>query len=214
MSQDTTPAPSAAASPQKKALLEAFDTVIKTAVEERELERLAAEARRRNRGASRLLLVVCATILVFVSVYLYVERPEWAFPTPSQPESTAVREASLRISLANAAQHVEPPRFEIRRFRAMPPDLPAARAHVEHAGVVVHEPEARGRGVRSHHHALIDLVLAERLTRRDVRRGGRRHGERPIGLGARGGVELEEFQLGAQDSAEDLITVHENRAAP
>lgn len=107
MSQDTTPAPSAAASPQKKALLEAFDTVIKTAVEERELERLAAEARRRNRGASRLLLVVCATILVFVSVYLYVERPEWAFPTPSQPESAAVREASLRISVANAAQHVE-----------------------------------------------------------------------------------------------------------
>ena len=107
MSQDTTPAPSATASPEKKALLEAFDTVLKTAAEEREAERLAAEARRRGRGASRLLLVVCTTILVFVSVYLYVERPEWVFPAPSQPESLAVRQASLRISVANAAQHVE-----------------------------------------------------------------------------------------------------------
>ncbi|MEP6687715.1 MAG: hypothetical protein ABJC36_05150 [Gemmatimonadales bacterium] len=105
MSQDATP--TAAAPSQKKALLEAFDTVLKTAADEREVERLAAEARRRNRGISRLLLVVCTTILVFVSVYLYVERPEWAFPAPSTPESVAVRQASLRISVANAVQHIE-----------------------------------------------------------------------------------------------------------
>jgi hypothetical protein len=130
MSQDTTPAPSATVSPQKKALLEAFDTVLKTAAEERELERLAAEARRRGRGASRLLLVVCTTVLVFVSVYLYVERPEWAFPAPSQPESIAVRQASLRISVANAAQHVE-------RYRQLHGKLPAT---LEQAG-------ANGAGV-------------------------------------------------------------------
>jgi hypothetical protein len=121
MSQDTT---SATATPQKKALLEAFDTVLKTAAEARELERLAAEARRRGRGISRLLLVVCTTILVFVSVYLYVERPEWAFPTPSTPESTAVRQASLRISVANAVQHVE-------RYRQQRGKLPAT---LEQAG--------------------------------------------------------------------------------
>jgi hypothetical protein len=121
MSQDTT---SATATPQKKALLEAFDTVLKTAAEARELERLAAEARRRGRGISRLLLVVCTTILVFVSVYLYVERPEWAFPTPSTPESTAVRQASLRISVANAVQHVE-------RYRQQHGKLPAT---LEQAG--------------------------------------------------------------------------------
>ena len=94
MSQDTTPAPPAATS-QKKALLEAFDTVLRTAAEERELERLAAEARRRGRGVSRLLIVLCTTILVFIGVYLSVERPEWAFPAPATPESTAVRQASL-----------------------------------------------------------------------------------------------------------------------
>lgn len=125
MSQDTrTPAPTASASPEKKALLAAFDTVLKTAAEERELERLAAEARRRNRGVSRLLLVVCAVIVTFVSVYLYVERPEWIFPAASPPESPAVRQASLRISVANAAQHIE-------RYRQQRGQLPAT---LEQAG--------------------------------------------------------------------------------
>jgi hypothetical protein len=125
MSQDTTtPPPNAAASPEKKALLAAFDTVLKTAAEEREIERLAAEARRRNRGASRLLLVVCAVVLTFVSVYLYVERPEWAFAAPSRPESPVVRQASLRISVANAAQHIE-------RYRQQRGQLPVT---LEQAG--------------------------------------------------------------------------------
>jgi hypothetical protein len=123
MSQDTTPAPPPAPS-QKKALLEAFDTVLKTAAEERELERQAAEARRRGRGVSRLLILLCTTILVFVGVYLYVERPEWAFPAPSTPESTAVRQASLRISVANAVQHIE-------RYRQQHGKLPAT---LEQAG--------------------------------------------------------------------------------
>ena len=124
MSQDTTPAPSASAPSQKKALLAAFDTVLQTAAEEREMERLSADAMRRNRGLSRLLLLVCTTVLVFVSVYLYVERPEWAFPTPSAPESAAVRQASLRISVANAVQHVE-------RYRQQHGQLPAS---LEQAG--------------------------------------------------------------------------------
>jgi len=130
MSQDTTSPPNASASPEKKALLEAFDTVLKTAAEERELERLAAEARRRNRGVSRLLLVVCTVILTFVSVYLYVERPEWVFPVASPPESPAVRQASLRISVANAAQHIE-------RYRQQRGELPVT---LEQAG-------ANGAGV-------------------------------------------------------------------
>ena len=107
MTQETTPAPAPAAPSQKKALLEAFDTVLKTAADERELDRAATEARRRSRGISRLLLVVCTTILVFASVYLYVERPEWVFPAPATPESIAIRQASLRIGVANAVQHVE-----------------------------------------------------------------------------------------------------------
>lgn len=149
MSQDTTPAPNVTATPEKRALLEAFDTVLKTAADERELERLAAEARRRTRGISRTLLVVCTTILVFVSVYLSVERPEWAFPTPSAPESTAVRQASLRISVATAVQHIE-------RYRQQHQKLPAtlAQAGANSAGLSFQQTAAgyqvigEGDGVR------------------------------------------------------------------
>ena len=112
-------------SPEKKALLEAFDTVLKTQAEAREARRVEEEARRRG-GPSRVLMVVCTSIIVFVSVYLYVERPDWVFPTPPTPESLAVREASLRISVANAAQHIE--RFRQRMGR-LPGTLVEAGAH-------------------------------------------------------------------------------------
>jgi hypothetical protein len=111
--------------PEKKALLEAFDTVLKAQADEREARRAEAEARR-HRGVSRLLMVVCTTIAVFVGVYLYVERPDWVFPTPPTPESLVMREASLRISVANAAQHVE--RFRQRTGR-LPATLAEAGAH-------------------------------------------------------------------------------------
>ena len=161
MSQDTTtPPPNAAASPEKKALLAAFDTVLKTAAEEREIERLAAEARRRNRGASRLLLVICAVVLVFVSVYLYVERPEWAFQAPSVPESAAVRQASLRISVANAAQHIE-------HYRQQRGQLPATleQAGANGAGISYqrtaagYQLEGESEGIR------VSFTSGESLTR-------------------------------------------------
>jgi hypothetical protein len=116
------------ASPEKKALLEAFDTVLKTKAQEREAELAAAEARRRGRGISRLVMLVCVTILVFVSAYLYVERPDWIFPTPPRPESLAVREASLRITMATAAQYIE--RFRQRSGR-LPASLTEAGAYGE-----------------------------------------------------------------------------------
>jgi hypothetical protein len=74
------------ASPQKQALLEAFDTVLKTQADEREAEQRQAEARRRSRNQIR------------PAVWLSDSAP---------PESVAVKEASLRIGMANAAQHVE-----------------------------------------------------------------------------------------------------------
>jgi hypothetical protein len=104
----------------KKALLDAFDHVLKTQADEREARRLEAEARRRSTG-SRVLILVCLVILAFTGGYLYVERPDWVFPVPPTPESIAVREASLRISIANAAQHIE-------RYRQRNGRLPATLA--------------------------------------------------------------------------------------
>ena len=161
MSQDTTTTPpTGSASPEKKALLQAFDTVLKTAAEERELERLAAEARRRNRGVSRLLLVVCTVIVTFVTVYLYVERPEWVFPVASPPESPVVRQASLRISVANAAQHIE-------RYRQQRRQLPASleQAGANGAGISYqrtaagYQLEGESEGIR------VSFTSGESLTR-------------------------------------------------
>jgi hypothetical protein len=126
MSQSTgSPPPPPNATPEKKALLEAYDSVLRTQADEAEARRADAEARRRQSG-SRLLMLVCTMIVLFVAVYLYVEQPEWVFPVPPTPESVAVREASLRINVANAAQHIE--RFRQRMGR-LPTNLTEAGAH-------------------------------------------------------------------------------------
>ncbi len=71
-------------------------------------------------------MVLCTTIVVFLAVYLYVERPEWVFPAPPPAESQAVREASLRIMMANAAQHLDRFRHQTGRW---PASLEEAGAH-------------------------------------------------------------------------------------
>src|SRR5689334_19504917 len=119
------PPPPPNTTPEKQALLEAYDTVLRTQADEAGARRAEADARRRQSG-SRLLMLVCTTIVVFVCVYLYVEQPEWVFPVPPTPESVAVREASLRINVANAAQHIE--RFRQRMGR-LPTSLTEAGAH-------------------------------------------------------------------------------------
>ncbi len=126
------------ATPEKKALLEAFDTVLKTQAEEREAQRQAEEERRRARARSRPVMWACAAITLFVSAYLWIEQPDWVFPSQGPPESTAVKEASLRIGMANAAQHLE--RYRQRNGR-LPTSLPEAGAHAEH---FVYQPAAGG----------------------------------------------------------------------
>jgi hypothetical protein len=88
----------------KKALLQAFDEVLKTQAEAR-AEHQATSARASGRPA--VIVLVGIFTLLFVGAYLWLEQPSWFFPPPPPPESTAVKEASLRIALANAARHVE-----------------------------------------------------------------------------------------------------------
>jgi hypothetical protein len=116
------------ATAEKRALLEAFDTVLKSQAEERNAEQRAEEARLRARARGRPLTWLCAALMLFVGAYLWVEQPEWLFPSQQLPESVAVKEASLRIGMAGAAQHLE--RYRQKNGR-LPATLKAAGAYDE-----------------------------------------------------------------------------------
>ena len=111
MSQETAPTqpqpPARTASAEKQALLEAYDTVLKHQAEAREAELRNAEARRAARGRGRAFVWTSAAFTMVLCAYLLIERPDWLFPSVGAPESSEVQEASLRIGMANAAQHIQ-----------------------------------------------------------------------------------------------------------
>jgi hypothetical protein len=113
---------------QKQALLEAFDTVLKQQAEAREAELREAEARRRAQRRVRPAIAATAVLVMVLCSYLYIERPEWIFPTAAIPESVAIKEASLRIGMANVAQHLERHR---QRTGTVPRDLAETGTRVE-----------------------------------------------------------------------------------
>jgi len=157
MTKETTgTAPIAGASPQKQALLEAFDSVLKQQAEAREAELRAEAARRRSRNRVRPTVWAGAVLALFLCAYLYVERPEWLFPASTPPESVAIQEASLRIGMANVAQHVE--RYRQRRGK-LPGTLLEAGTQVEG---IIYQPldSTEWRLIGSH--AGIELILASR----------------------------------------------------
>ena len=123
--QTDTPASPAA---QKQALLEAFDTVLKQQAEAREAELREAEARRRAQRHMRPAVAAAAMLAMVLCSYLYLERPEWIFPRSAIPESVAIKEASLRIGMANVAQQLERHR---QRTGTIPRSLTEAGTRVE-----------------------------------------------------------------------------------
>jgi hypothetical protein len=110
----------------KRALLEAFGEVLRTQAEERDAERRVVEARRLACPRVRPVTWLAVVMLLLTAAYFQVERPAWIVPPPPPPESGAVREASLRIALANAAQHIERYRRQTGR---LPLTLGEAGAH-------------------------------------------------------------------------------------
>jgi hypothetical protein len=117
MNKETRETAAPDATQQKQALLEAFDSVLKEQAEEREAALREAEARRRSRNRVRPSIGGLMALVLFLCAYLYVERPDWVFPTSAPPESVAIKEASLRIGMANVAQHLE-------RYRQRTGELP------------------------------------------------------------------------------------------
>jgi len=150
------------ATPEKKALLEAFDTVIKTQAAEREIQRQQEEAHRLARARGRPLMWVCAAIVLLVGSYLAVEQPAWAFPNAPLAESPAVKEAGLRIGMANAAQHIE--RYRQRNGR-LPATLVEAGAHGDGIDYVRDAAGAGWRLVGQHGAARLTLTSSESLAR-------------------------------------------------
>jgi hypothetical protein len=131
MSHDATSLPPrSSATPEKKALLEAFDVVMKNQAAEREAQLRAAEARRRARNRLGVMASTGLTILVLVGGYLWMAKPDWVFPPAIQPESVEVRQASLRIGVATASQHIQ--RFQ-RKSGRLPETL--AEAGVSTQGI-------------------------------------------------------------------------------
>ena len=144
------------ASPQKQALLEAFDSVLKQQAEDREAEQRAQAARRGSRNRVRPTIWAAAVLALFLCAYVYIERPEWVFPASAPPETVAIQEASLRIGMANVAQHVE--RYRQRRGK-LPSTLLEAGTQVEG---ITYQPldSTEWRLIGSH--AGVELTLASR----------------------------------------------------
>ncbi|HUQ15615.1 MAG TPA: hypothetical protein VM094_06140 [Gemmatimonadales bacterium] len=144
------------ASPQKQALLEAFDSVLKQQAENREADLREEAARRRSRNRVRPTIWTAAVLALFLCTYLYIERPEWLFPASAPPESIAIQQASLRIGMANVAQHVE--RYRHRRGK-LPSTLLEAGTQVEG---ITYQPldSTEWRLIGSH--GGVELTLASR----------------------------------------------------
>src|SRR5687767_13970946 len=88
----------------KQALLEAAQDVVRKQAEQR---RAALEAERNARSRVSPFVAVGSAIILVVLAYVAVERPAWLFPPPPVSESAELREASLRIGMASAAQRIE-----------------------------------------------------------------------------------------------------------
>jgi hypothetical protein len=120
MSQETAPtqppAPARSASAEKQALLEAYDSVLKHQAERRESEAREAETRRAARHRMRPFIWTSAALTLVLCSYLLIERPEWMFPQAGPVESVELQEASIRIGMANAAQHVQRFRQQNNRY--------------------------------------------------------------------------------------------------
>ena len=102
-------------SPEKRALIEAYDHAVKTE-EERAAERRAAPPPPR-RGPS-WTVILSTFVLVALLVWLAVERPAWLLDRGMPAESAEVRDASLRLAMAMQFNRV-------RRYQDSAGRLPA-----------------------------------------------------------------------------------------
>ena len=99
---------------QKQALLDAAQAAVADAKEK------AAQRRRRPTSRTTRTFFAVVSVLLFGSgVYLLAVRPAWFFTPPAPPETVAIQEASLRLSLVRETDRV-------KRYRAQHGRLPGS----------------------------------------------------------------------------------------
>jgi hypothetical protein len=99
----TQPSPGAP-TPEKQALLEAFDQVIKADAEQRGKP---ADLRRQRKWVLHPVAMLALLVLFGTVGYLGAVRPAWLFERGMPPENAALQDASLRLGMAMQYQRID-----------------------------------------------------------------------------------------------------------
>ncbi|HEU4829800.1 MAG TPA: hypothetical protein VFT04_11460 [Gemmatimonadales bacterium] len=110
-------------SPEKQALIEAYEKVLVADAEKREKD-LAARPDGPPKRRAHPVVVLSLLVLAVVGGYIGIARPSWIFERGAPAEPVSMQEASLRLAMAMQFQRIE-------RFRAQSGRLPTT---VEEAG--------------------------------------------------------------------------------
>jgi hypothetical protein len=86
-------------SPEKRALLEAYEAAVQRGP--------APPPRRRRSGAIRPFTIFCLAVLLGLVSWLYVGRPVWLFARGMPAQSAEMREASLRLAMSLQYERIE-----------------------------------------------------------------------------------------------------------
>lgn len=115
----TTPTQAGAPSPEKQALIDAYDQVLRADAEKRGHD--ASRKRSRRRFPIHPVAVLCLLVWAVTGAYLISTRPAWLFDRGMPTESPAIQEASLRLAMAMKAEQIE--RFRQRQGGRLPATL-------------------------------------------------------------------------------------------
>lgn len=97
----TTPPPSGPPTPEKKALLEAYEQALKSP------HSPEPQSRPRKGGGLHPLTLVALAALIALAAWLAIARPGFVFERGAPDEPRAVRDASLRLAMAMQFQRVQ-----------------------------------------------------------------------------------------------------------
>lgn len=140
-----------APTPEKKALIEAFDQVLKADAEKRDQD--AAPPKRVRKWPLHPIAVLSLLLLAGVGAYLTVTRPVWLFERGLPAESSEIQDASLRLAMALQFQRIE-------RFRSEHGRLPRSLAEAgEPLAGVTYRQTGGGQFVLSGVNGSVSLVL-------------------------------------------------------